>query len=107
MAKGKRNIMTNARDLNKFNRRKPIVTNTRQNIHAIGGRTTRAVGTRPGMQSGNFVTSVPDTGGNIVMAPCPGGLTPCGYIWSGDEPGMGDRRVRCCSQMDRSIGRDR
>jgi len=96
MAKGKRNIMTNARDLNKFNRRKPIVTNTRQNIHAISGRTTRAVGTRPGMQSGNFVTSVPDTGGNGVFAPCPG-----------DEPGRGDRRVRCCSQMDQNIGRDR
>lgn len=105
----KKNIMTNARDLRKFTRKQQIVTNTRQNIHAIGSRQTRSVGSMSSIRTGPYVTSVPGTGGGDgnVMMPCPDGTTPCGTIWSGDQPGMGSQRTRCCSMMDNSIGRDK
>ena len=109
MAKGKRQFFTNAKDLSKFNRKKNIVTNTRQNIHVIGGRTTRSLGTRPGLGT---MRRVPGTvGGDQILAPCPPGTVPCGmrYLYNTDgfnNPGQ-NLVQRCCSLTDNSRGRTR
>jgi|TARA_R110000824_G_scaffold305088_7_gene492909 hypothetical protein len=103
MANGKRNFMTNAKDLRKFNRKRQVVTNT--NHIPI---TTRSVGLRPGYSGGNQVR-----GGSMsyqpddVRQPCPNNMRPCGYYWSGDQPGMGERRTKCCDMTNPGTGRNR
>jgi len=70
----KKQFITNARDIRKFTRKKKIVTNP-----------GNAIDIRPGKP-----------GPNELRVPCPPGEFPCGYSWSGDQPGHGDRSVNCC-----------
>ena len=104
MANSRRQYMTNAKDLKRFNKKKEVVVNTRHTPHPFA-RSTRSVGMRPGY---NTMNQIPGNGNDgVVLQPCPSGQRPCGYTWSGDEPGMGSRSRRCCDMMDMGRGRDR